>query len=83
MPIENLAGTSLPNPPGHSFNILLYIKFMFFSTFSFQKTVWTRIDGIIGLQDFEFGLCPGTYKKKMPTDYTDLKDYRDFNCERT
>jgi hypothetical protein len=33
MPIENLAGTSLPNLPGHGFNILLYIKYMFFSTF--------------------------------------------------
>jgi hypothetical protein len=33
MPIENLVGTSLPNPPGHGFNILLYIKYMFFSTF--------------------------------------------------
>jgi hypothetical protein len=33
MPIENLVGTSLPNPPGHGFNILLYIKDMFFSTF--------------------------------------------------
>jgi len=37
LPGKNLADGNSSNPPGHGFKVILYIKYMYFSTFLQKK----------------------------------------------